>query len=101
MLILAIWISGADYIRVIIDLANLKEENIDYNDTFAIFFSAFYNAKIFMNVTHGTNSYSLKVERTKTRPLAAKDLTHYQAVGFLGGILSCGLMILLSLNWYR
>jgi len=44
--------------------------------------------------------FDRKVERTKTRPLAAKDMTNAQALGFLGGILSCGLMILLSLNWY-
>ena len=58
---------------------------------------------ILMQSENSFNKHSifLKVERTKTRPLAAKDMTNAQALGFLGGILSCGLMILLSLNWYR
>ena len=46
-------------------------------------------------------SVILKVARTKTRPLAAQELTQKQALGFLASVLTCGLMILLSLNWYR
>ena len=41
-----------------------------------------------------------KVERTKTRPLASKEVTPFQALVFLGGQLSIGLCILLQLNWY-
>ncbi|KAI0375788.1 4-hydroxybenzoate polyprenyl transferase [Pilatotrama ljubarskyi] len=40
------------------------------------------------------------VERTKTRPLAAGDITPAQAVGFLGLQLTAGLGVLTQLNWY-
>ncbi|PWN53191.1 4-hydroxybenzoate polyprenyl transferase [Violaceomyces palustris] len=40
------------------------------------------------------------VERTKTRPLAAGDVNHFQAACFLGVQLSVGLAVLLGLNWY-
>eukprot|EP00794_Sanderia_malayensis_P018751 gene18753-20642_t len=46
------------------------------------------------------SDFDRQVERTKSRPLAAGDVTHYQATVFLGGVLTCGLAILLSLNWY-
>lgn len=39
------------------------------------------------------------VDRTKDRPLAAGKLTTLQALTFLGGQLSVGLVILLQLNW--
>ena len=38
------------------------------------------------------------VERTKSRPLARGDVTVPQALAFLGGQLTCGLGVLLSLN---
>ena len=38
------------------------------------------------------------VERTKSRPLARGDVTVPQAIAFLGGQLTCGLGVLLSLN---
>ncbi|XP_043473662.1 4-hydroxybenzoate polyprenyltransferase, mitochondrial [Leptopilina heterotoma] len=41
-----------------------------------------------------------KVSRTRSRPLAAGDVTPFQALVFLGGQLSLGLLILLQLNWY-
>lgn len=41
------------------------------------------------------------VERTKTRPLAAGDVTPAKAIGFLGLQLSAGLGILTQLNLYR
>ena len=41
-----------------------------------------------------------KVARTKTRPLAAKDLGMLQALTFLAGQLSLGLAVLTQLNWY-
>ncbi|KAM5534269.1 hypothetical protein V8D89_010879 [Ganoderma adspersum] len=40
------------------------------------------------------------VERTKTRPLAAGELTSTQAVTFLGLQLTAGLGVLTQLNWY-
>lgn len=46
------------------------------------------------------SDFDKRVARTKSRPLAAGDITHPQALAFLGGILTCGLMVLLSLNWY-
>jgi len=46
------------------------------------------------------SEYDKKVARTLTRPIAANEITHKQALGFLAGLLSCGLMVLLSLNWY-
>jgi len=46
------------------------------------------------------SEYDKKVTRTLTRPIAANEITHKQALGFLAGLLSCGLMVLLSLNWY-
>ena len=45
--------------------------------------------------------FSLKVDRTALRPLASGELTHEQALVFLSGLLTCGLGVLLSLNWYR
>ncbi|XP_071846482.1 4-hydroxybenzoate polyprenyltransferase, mitochondrial-like isoform X1 [Apostichopus japonicus] len=44
--------------------------------------------------------FDKSVERTKNRPLAAGDITPFQALVFLGGQLSLGLAVLLSLNWY-
>ncbi|WVN85824.1 4-hydroxybenzoate polyprenyl transferase [Cryptococcus depauperatus CBS 7841] len=41
-----------------------------------------------------------QVERTKTRPLAAGDVTQFQALTFLGGQLTAGLAVLTQLNWY-
>ncbi|WRT65532.1 4-hydroxybenzoate polyprenyl transferase [Kwoniella shivajii] len=41
-----------------------------------------------------------KVERTKTRPIAAGDVTQFQALTFLGVQLSAGLAVLTQLNWY-
>lgn len=40
------------------------------------------------------------VERTKTRPLAAGDITQFQALSFLGIQLSIGLAVLVNLNLY-
>ncbi|KAI0720267.1 4-hydroxybenzoate polyprenyl transferase [Cerioporus squamosus] len=40
------------------------------------------------------------VERTKTRPLAAGDITPTQAFAFLGLQLTAGLGVLTQLNWY-
>uniref|UniRef100_V5EQK8 4-hydroxybenzoate polyprenyltransferase, mitochondrial n=1 Tax=Kalmanozyma brasiliensis (strain GHG001) TaxID=1365824 RepID=V5EQK8_KALBG len=40
------------------------------------------------------------VERTKTRPLAAGDVTQFQALCFLGVQLSAGLAVLVNLNLY-
>ncbi|PWZ00815.1 4-hydroxybenzoate polyprenyl transferase [Testicularia cyperi] len=40
------------------------------------------------------------VERTKTRPLAAGDVTQFQALCFLGVQLSAGLAVLINLNWF-
>lgn len=45
--------------------------------------------------------YPSKPERTKARPLAAGDLTYFQALSFLGLQLSLGLGVLVNLNWYR
>ncbi|XP_063436044.1 4-hydroxybenzoate polyprenyltransferase, mitochondrial-like [Mytilus trossulus] len=41
-----------------------------------------------------------KVERTKLRPLASGELTYFQGLCCLGGMLSVSLGILLQLNWY-
>ncbi|ETS62684.1 hypothetical protein PaG_02419 [Moesziomyces aphidis] len=41
-----------------------------------------------------------QVERTKTRPLAAGDITQFQALCFLGVQLSAGLAVLVNLNAY-
>ncbi|KAJ8938500.1 hypothetical protein NQ318_005164 [Aromia moschata] len=41
-----------------------------------------------------------KVERTKGRPLVSGDVSMKQALLFLGGQLSVGLIVLLQLNWY-
>ncbi|KAJ3297367.1 Para-hydroxybenzoate--polyprenyltransferase, mitochondrial precursor (PHB:polyprenyltransferase) [Borealophlyctis nickersoniae] len=41
-----------------------------------------------------------KVERTRMRPLAAGTLTPFNALVFLGGQLSVGLMVLTQFNWY-
>lgn len=40
-------------------------------------------------------------ERTKTRPLAAGEITPTQAFAFLGLQLTAGLGVLTQLNWYR
>lgn len=40
-----------------------------------------------------------KVQRTSTRPLVTKELTHLDAWFFLGGQLGIGLLLLLELNW--
>ncbi|XP_057340108.1 4-hydroxybenzoate polyprenyltransferase, mitochondrial isoform X2 [Microplitis mediator] len=44
--------------------------------------------------------FDKKVARTKDRPLVAGDIKPFQALVFLGGQLSLGLLILLQLNWY-
>ncbi|KYQ93439.1 4-hydroxybenzoate nonaprenyltransferase [Tieghemostelium lacteum] len=45
--------------------------------------------------------FDSKVERTKSRPIAARILTHRQSLTFLAGQLSFSLgMILCTLNWY-
>jgi 4-hydroxybenzoate polyprenyltransferase len=44
--------------------------------------------------------YDKAVERTKGRPLAAGDVTQFQALCFLGGQLGVGLAVLTQLNWY-
>ena len=44
--------------------------------------------------------FDAAVERTKTRPLAAGDITPFRALVFLGGQLSAGLAVLTQLNWY-
>ncbi|KAK0520167.1 Para-hydroxybenzoate--polyprenyltransferase, mitochondrial precursor (PHB:polyprenyltransferase) [Tilletia horrida] len=44
--------------------------------------------------------YDRMVERTSSRPLAAGELTMFQAWSFLGLQLSGGLAVLLNLNWY-
>lgn len=41
-----------------------------------------------------------KVARTSDRPLASKSISMGQATAFLGAQLSCGLLILLQLNWF-
>lgn len=43
----------------------------------------------------------MNVERTKTRPLAAGDVTQFGALTFLGAQLTAGLAVLTQLNWYR
>ncbi|WVQ79053.1 4-hydroxybenzoate polyprenyl transferase [Cryptococcus sp. DSM 104549] len=45
-------------------------------------------------------SLDAKVERTKTRPIAAGDVTQFGALTFLGGQLAAGLAVLTQLNWY-
>lgn len=40
-----------------------------------------------------------KVERTRTRPLASGEVTQFDAIVFLSGQLSLGLLVLLQLNW--
>ena len=44
-------------------------------------------------------NFDKMVERTKTRPLAAEQLTMKQAFGFLGLHLAGGLCVLTQLNW--
>lgn len=44
---------------------------------------------------------TIKIDRTKDRPLAKGDLTKRQALIFLGAQLTAGLGVLLQLNWYR
>lgn len=44
---------------------------------------------------------TLTLERTKTRPLAAGEITPTQAFTFLGLQLTAGLGVLTQLNWYR
>lgn len=44
---------------------------------------------------------STDAERTKTRPLAAGDVTQFGALTFLGAQLTAGLAVLTQLNWYR
>ncbi|GFO22619.1 4-hydroxybenzoate polyprenyltransferase, mitochondrial, partial [Plakobranchus ocellatus] len=44
--------------------------------------------------------FDSKVERTKSRPLSAGEITQFQALVFLGSQLSCALAILLQLNLY-
>lgn len=43
---------------------------------------------------------STDAERTKTRPLAAGDVTQFGALTFLGAQLTAGLAVLTQLNWY-
>ncbi|KAK0557080.1 Para-hydroxybenzoate--polyprenyltransferase, mitochondrial precursor (PHB:polyprenyltransferase) [Tilletia horrida] len=44
--------------------------------------------------------YDRMVERTSMRPIAAGEVTMFQAWCFLGAQLSVGLAVLLNLNWY-
>ncbi|XP_071511951.1 4-hydroxybenzoate polyprenyltransferase, mitochondrial-like [Diadema antillarum] len=44
--------------------------------------------------------FDKSVERTKVRPIAAGEITRFQALVFLGCQLSAALAILLSFNWY-
>lgn len=44
--------------------------------------------------------FDKKVKRTRKRPIAAGEITQFQALVFLGSQLSLGLFILLQLNWY-
>jgi 4-hydroxybenzoate polyprenyltransferase len=46
-------------------------------------------------------AYDSATERTRLRPLAAKTVTPFKAVVFLGAQLSVGLAVLTQLNWYR
>ena len=41
------------------------------------------------------------IDRTRERPLARGDIMPSQAIAFLGGQLSAGLLVLLQLNWDR
>jgi hypothetical protein len=50
--------------------------------------------------TH-TNTHTLQVERTRSRPIAAGVISRQQALVFLAGQLTVGLGVLLCLNWYR
>lgn len=43
--------------------------------------------------------FDKKVERTKLRPLASGELSTFQGVAFLGGLLTTSLGILFQLNW--
>ncbi|XP_049619396.1 4-hydroxybenzoate polyprenyltransferase, mitochondrial [Syngnathus scovelli] len=45
--------------------------------------------------------FDKKVARTATRPIACGDISHLQALVFLGGQLSLALAVLLCLNYYR
>lgn len=42
-----------------------------------------------------------KVERTKLRPMASGELSQFQGLVCLAGMLSVSLGILVQLNWYR
>lgn len=44
--------------------------------------------------------FDKKVKRTQARPIAAGEITPFQALVFLGSQLSLGLFILMQLNWY-
>ncbi|XP_057314585.1 4-hydroxybenzoate polyprenyltransferase, mitochondrial-like isoform X2 [Hydractinia symbiolongicarpus] len=46
------------------------------------------------------SEFDKKVKRTLSRPLASGEISHQQALVYLAGLLSCGLGVLLSLNWY-
>lgn len=48
-----------------------------------------------------SSSRRVLIDRTKLRPLAAGDITQFQALCFLGAQLSAGLAVLTQLNWYR
>lgn len=41
-----------------------------------------------------------KVQRTRNRPLASKEITQLDATVFLAGQLGLGLTILMQLNWF-
>ncbi|RXM92343.1 4-hydroxybenzoate polyprenyltransferase, mitochondrial [Acipenser ruthenus] len=45
--------------------------------------------------------FDKKVSRTAGRPIAAGEITRFQALVFLGGQLSLALGVLLCLNYYR
>lgn len=56
----------------------------------------------FLSCLHCNSSVTVTcADRTKGRPLARGDILPLQAVAFLGGQLSVGLMVLLQLNWDR
>lgn len=56
---------------------------------------------IIVNGYEETTLIIKQVERTKLRPLASGELTYFQGLCCLGGMLSVSLGILLQLNWYR
>lgn len=50
---------------------------------------------------HNLDKFLFQVTRTVTRPIAAGEISRFEALVFLGSQLTLGLAILLQLNWYR